>query len=178
MGTHRINYAASRSGRERRGASWGAAPAASVACSTPSCPEWARTLNLVRDKVKVQTDIQLAERRDLSLRCRVWVPGLTRFRWRRWSGNRARGWKCRRDTSQVQLQAPAATRASSPVRGLLDIREHIIALIYAQFYARDGATKHMTQSYCASSDLYFINLLHFDNLTCLYIPAIKNKMIK
>lgn len=56
------------------------------------------------------------KRRDLSPRCRVWVPGLTRFLWRRWSGNPARGWKCRRDTSQVQLETPAAIRASSPVR--------------------------------------------------------------
>lgn len=63
MERHRINYAASRSRRERRGAPWGAAAAPAAACSTPSCLEWAGLLNLLRDKVKIQTDIRLAESR-------------------------------------------------------------------------------------------------------------------
>lgn len=55
-------------------------------------------------------------RQDLSQRCRVWAPGLTPFQWRRWWGNPARGWKCLKDKSQVQLETPAGIRASSLVR--------------------------------------------------------------
>lgn len=36
--------------------------------------------------------------------CRAWAPGRTPSRWRRWSGNPVRGWKCQRGPDRVQME--------------------------------------------------------------------------
>lgn len=121
--THRINYAAITERRVvPRAAAAGVGVVVPAASSALPRVGSAGTQGARRDGAEVHTDTQVTWRRDRALKCRVWVPGLTRSRWRRWLGNPARRWKCRTDTSPVWLQTPAATGASSLVRGVF--REH------------------------------------------------------
>lgn len=91
----------------------------SLRCCSFSCclscpvPPW---LRWDTETCAEQSQSSGGHRRPLSSGCRVWAPGLTLFLWRRWSGNPAKGWKCQRDTNQVQLKTPARRGSSSPVR--------------------------------------------------------------
>lgn len=146
MGTQRFNYAASR------GAPWGAA-AAGVCSACPLLSElggW----TLCGTKLKFG-GIQEPYRRCFPPGCRDWAPGLTPFRWRRWSGSPARGLKCRRSTSRAAL-TPAAIGASFPVRTLLlNRREHPAAFYLKDFYAQFWGEKQKTHNFLVARFSWF-----------------------